>query len=81
MRCSSNIVISGPQYKGRNAGFRETDDISDENTNPIPTPAPATCKDYLIKWYKPLILLVVSEVHREPADFGISSNWVEFVLD
>lgn len=49
MRCSSNIVISGPQYKGRNAGFRETDDISDENTNPIPTPAPATCKDYLIK--------------------------------
>jgi hypothetical protein len=35
--------------KGRNAGFRETDDISDENTNPIPTPAPATNKDYLIK--------------------------------
>ena len=27
--------------KGRSAGFRETDDISDENTNPIPTPAPA----------------------------------------
>lgn len=50
--------------KGRNAGFRETDDISDENTNPIPTPAPATYKDYLIKWSKPPILLVVSEVHE-----------------
>lgn len=29
-------------YKGRRAGFRLTELISDENTIPIPTPAPAS---------------------------------------
>lgn len=43
-RCSSNVkllVKCYPIIQGRILGFRLVADISDENTNPIPTPAPA----------------------------------------